>query len=364
MITKDKGAELSFYINDEIELSKKMSLAVGLRQTFYSQLGAGNVYDYAPGQAKTAESIIDTVSYKNGQVIKTYNGLEPRLALNYIPEEGTSIKLSYNRLFQYLQLISNTSASTPVDVWQVSTKYIQPERSDNFSLGYFKNINGNDWEASVEVYYKALNNMLDYKDFAVLFQNPHIETELLSGIGKSYGAEFYVKKNKGLLTGSLSYTYARTFRQTIGTYPSEAINSGNWYPAGFDKPNTVNLSFNWQFRKTQSLAVFFTYSTGRPVTAATSDYLIGQNGLFPNFSDRNDYRVADYHRLDVSYTIARGEVRTKRYKSSLTFSVYNVYGRQNPFSVYFVQTRNQPIQAYQLAILGTPFPSVTYNFHF
>ena len=363
-VAKDKGDELSVYINDEIEITKKLSIAAGLRQTVYRQLGPATVNTYAPNSPLDTSSITGSTSYTNGQTIQSYNGLEPRIALNYIVEEGTSIKLSYNRLFQYIHLISNTAASTPVDVWQVSTKYIPPQKSDNFSLGYFKNINGNDWETSVEVYYKLLDNLLEYKDFASLLRNSHIETELLSGIGRSYGAEFYVKKNKGLLTGSLSYSYARTLRKTQGPYPEETINSGNWYPANFDKPNTVNLSFNWQFRKTQSFAVFFTYSTGRPITAASSDYLIGTDGLFPNFSNRNNFRVADYHRLDVSYTIARGEVRTKRYKSSLTFSIYNVYGRQNPFSVFFKQFRDQPLKTYQLAILGTPFPSVTYNFHF
>lgn len=278
---------------------------------------------------------------------------------------NTSVKLSYNRLFQFVHLISNTAAATPVDLWQVSNSFVKPQRADNFSIGYFKNFDDNKWEASVEIYYKKLENLVEYKDFAQLLRNPHLETELVEAEGQAYGGEFFVRRNVGEFTGSLSYAYSRTLRRTATPqYPDEKINNGAWFPSNFDKPHTVNIVGNWQFRKTQALAFNFTFSSGRPVTAPVSNYFIGDGGVFLNFSDRNQYRIPDYHRLDISYTITRSAVRTKRYKSSLTFSVYNIYARRNAFSVFFKRNLNEPSQAYQLSVLGTALPAVTYNFQF
>ncbi len=360
---KSKGQETAFYANDDIEISDWLSASVGVRQSLYRSFGEAVVYKYTEGVSRQASNIIDSTVYGSGQTIKTYNGFEPRLSLAFILNKETSIKASYNRLYQYLHLISNTASSTPVDIWQLSNNYVSPQKADNFSLGYFKNFKDNAWETSLEVYYKTLENLVEYKDFAKLLRNNHIETEFLPAKGLAYGAELSVKRNKGILTGYFSYAYNRSLRQASGVNEDEVINAGNWFPSNFDKPHNLNLVLNWQVRKTMALSINFTYASGRPVTAPTSNFFFG-NGVFLNYSDRNAYRIPDYHRMDVSYTFTRGAVRTSRYKSSFTLSIYNVYARRNAFSVFFRRDINKASSAYQLAILGSALPAITYNFQF
>ncbi len=363
-VEKSSGQELSFFVNDEMEIAPWLGISAGLRQTFYRQTGPATVYCYAPNQSPMVNSIVDTAVYASGSVVKSYNGLEPRLAFNFILNKATSVKLSYNRLYQYIHLLSNTAASAPADVWQVSTLYIPPQRSDNYSLGVYRNFNNNEYETSIEGYYRNIDHVAEYKDFANLLLNPHIETEIAPARAKTYGVETYLRKSYGEITGSVSYTYARSLRQTIGLYPDQTINKGAWFPANFDKPHQANINFNWQIRKVFSFAAYFTYSTGRPITVPIGDYPLGTGGVFYNYGDRNTYRIPDYHRLDLSFTLSRGEIRTSRYQSSWTFSVYNVYGRKNPFSFYFTQTRDEPLRGYQLSVLGSPVPAITYNFHY
>jgi hypothetical protein len=360
------GQEIALYANDEFELSKQLSLSVGLRQTFYQQIGKGRVYQYVANQPRIVENIIDSTVYADGATMQTYGGFEPRLSLSYTLNADASLKVSYNRLYQFVQLLSNTSAATPVDIWQVSNTFVKPQSADNFSLGYFANFQQKAWETSLEVYYKKIDNLVEYKDFAQLLRNPHIETELLNAEGRAYGAELYLKRNKGDLTGWCSYAYSRTFRRAQGSATEPSINDGAWYPANFDKPHNLNIALNWLFRKTQSLAVNFTYSTGRPLTAPIGSYNLGNTnqGVYFDYALRNTDRIGDYHRLDVSYTITRGAVRVKRYKSSLTFAVYNLYGRRNPFSIFFKRIENDLNTAFQLSVLGSALPSVSYNFQF
>ena len=263
---------------------------------------------------------------------------------------------------QYIQLISNTTAPTPVDLWQLSNQYLPPQVADNFSLGYFWNLKDNTWETSAEVFYKSMDNLIEYKNFAQLYQNKHLETELLPARGKAYGGELFIRKLKGLWTGWLSYTYSRSFVKVLSNFASEQINQGNWYPSNYDKPNNVNLVLNKKMPHHGALSFIVNYASGRPMTAIETSYIV--NGVVLQvYSNRNRYRIPDYFRIDFSVTI--GNVINKL-DDSLTFSLYNLLGRQNAYSIFY--ERPSPDYAipkpYKLSVLGSAFPSFTYNFSF
>ncbi len=363
-IEQSRGDEAAIYINDEFSIGKKFNLAIGFRFNMYRNIGAEQVNQYLPGMARTKENLIQTVTYAKGETIKSYQGAEPRLSVAYVLTSNKSIKLAYNRLTQFIHLVSNTAAATPVDLWQLSNTHVQPQLADNLSLGYFNNLNNNEWETSLEVYFKQLDRLLEYKDFAKLLRNPSIETELFPVKGKSYGAEFSIKRSKNNPTGYISYTWSRSLRKSPGLFPDEIINNGNWYASNFDKPHNLNVVFDVQIRKTMFLSANFVYASGRPQTAPIADFYLGDGGVFLNYSQRNSLRIPDYHRLDVSFTVTRGAIRTSKNKGSLTLAVYNLYARKNAFSVFYRRTPNHPLVGYKLAVLGAALPSLTYNFQF
>ena len=360
-VEKDRGREFGFYANEEYNISKTFSIAAGLRYSFYQYLGADTVYSYQPGAVRSVSTITDTSYYAKNHVIKTYAGFEPRISARLSLSDESSIKISYNRMRQYIHLISNSTAPTPIDLWQVSNLYIMPQIADNYSIGYFRNTKDNMFELSGEVFYKTTANLVEYKDFAQLLLNRHLETELLQGKGKAYGVEFFAKKNSGAWTGWISYTYLRSFIKVDGAHPEEQVNQGNWYPTNYDKPNTINVTANHKLGKNARFATNFTYSTGRPTSALVANYLAGSVAI-PVYSDRNQYRIPDYWRLDVSITI--NNVFNK-IEDNLTFSVYNLLARRNAYSVFYQQPAGAPVpQGYKLAILGSALPSITYNFSF
>ncbi len=360
-VEKDRGREIGFYINEEFNITPKISVATGLRYSLFQNVGADTVYAYQAGAVKTTNSITDTTYYGAGQVIKTYSGWEPRISARFsLPRDG-SIKISYNRMRQYIQLISNGTAPTPIDLWQVSNPHISPQIADNYSIGYFKNFNDNMYEFSAETFYKETQNLVEYKDFAQLFLNRHQETELLQGKGRAYGIEFFAKKNAGGWTGWISYTYMRSFIQVNGAHREEQVNRGNWYPTNYDKPHTLNLTANHKLGKNARFAGNFTYSTGRPTSALVANYAAGSVAI-PVYSDRNEYRIPDYWRLDVSITINNV---INKLDDNLTFSIYNLVGRRNAYSIYYQQPVGSDVpQGYKLSILGSALPSITYNFSF
>ncbi len=360
-VEKDRGREFGFYANEEYTISKKFSIAAGLRYSFYQYLGADTVYSYQPGAVRSVATITDTSYYAKDHVIKTYAGFEPRISGRFSLSDESSIKMSYNRMRQYIHLISNSTAPTPIDLWQVSNLYIMPQVADNYSIGYFRNTKDNMFELSGEVFYKTTANLVEYKDFAQLLLNRHLETELLQGKGKAYGIELFAKKNSGGWTGWISYTYLRSFIKVDGAHPEEQVNQGNWYPTNYDKPNTFNVTANHKLGKNARFATNFTYSTGRPTSALVANYLAGSVAV-PVYSERNQYRIPDYWRLDVSITI--NNVFNK-IDDNLTFSVYNLLGRRNAYSIYYQQPAGAPVpQGYRLSILGSALPSITYNFSF
>lgn len=360
-VEKDSGHELAFFANEEFTLSPVISFTAGLRYSMYRNIGADTVYSYQPGQVKSVTTLQDTTYYGNNQNIQTYQGWEPRLSARISLTEDKSIKISYNRMRQYIQLISNGTAPTPIDLWQVCNPHLQPQIADNYAIGYFQNARDNMFELSGEVFYKSTSNLVEYKDFAQLLLNRHLETELLQGRGKSYGLELYAKKNSGGWTGWVSYTFLRSFIQVNGIHPEEQVNQGNWYPTNYDKPHTVNITANHKLGKNMRFATNFTYSTGRPTSALESNYRAGSVAI-PIYSERNQYRIPDYWRLDISITL---NSVLKKVDDNLTFSVYNLLGRRNAYSIYYQQPAGDPIpQGYKLSILGSALPSLTYNLTF
>lgn len=358
----DRSIETSIYLNHEREIWPGASLMLGVRYANFNNIGPTEVFQYAENEPRTDGSIVDTLRYNSGEVVQSYGGFEPRVALKIGLPDNSSLKLGYNRMRQYIHLISNTAAVTPIDVWKLSNNYLQPQTSDQFGLGYFKNFNNNTIETSIEVYYKQMQNILDYKDGASLLLNSAIESDLLPGIGRAYGVEMMVNKTMGRLTGWLSYTYSRSLLQVDGEFPEEKINGGEWYPANFDKPHDFTLSGVYRLNKRISIGANFTYSTGRPVTYPTGLYNY-QGFLVIKYSDRNQFRIPDYHRLDLSLTIEGSHKKNKKWHGSYTFSVYNVYSRNNAYSVFIRPSGFVP-QAYQLSIMAVAFPSFTYNFRF
>jgi hypothetical protein len=357
----DYGREWGFFAEDNFTI-EKFKFIVGLRYSHFNKLGPYTTYTYAQGRTKSPQSIQETKVFGEGEMITSYGGLEPRFSMNYEVTEAQSFKLGFQRTRQYMHLIANNAAVVPTDIYKLSNQHLQPQIGDQFSLGYFRDDENGLFETSIEIYYKNIQHSIDYKEGANLLLNEYLETELVSGLGYSYGAELSISKTSGDLSGRLSYTYARSFFQADGRFPEENINNGDPYPAYFDKPHDLTSIITYQLSDDWSLGANFTYSTGRPVSIPISKYDVGSIAV-AEFSERNQYRIPDYHRLDLSLNFDPHN-SNKKVKSSWTIGLYNVYGRKNPFSVFFRDQNGAPPQAYQLAILGIPFPSVTYNFSF
>jgi len=355
----EKAVESALYLGDDFSINKWVSLTYGLRFSYWNNKGPGDVYIYNSELPKSEETVTDTLSFGKNESIAKYSGLEPRVAINYRLGIANSLKLGYTRSRQYLHLLSNTTAVTPTDQWQVSNHHIKPQVGDQISIGYFHNLKNNTYKLSAEGYYKTVSNRLDYKPGAEVLLNELIETDILPGKGLSYGIELMARKDKGRLTGWLGYTYSRSLIRIDSKYEDETINEGDYYPTNFDKPNDISTFVSYKIENHISLGATFTYSTGRPVTIPTSKYQVENFLSVIQYSGRNQYRIPDYHRLDLSLTIENLSNRDK-YQGSWVITIFNVYARKNAYSVFF----NQYGFAKKLSVLGTIFPSVTYNFKF
>ncbi len=372
-VEKEQGNEYGVFVNDDINITKDLGISLGLRYSMFENRGPYDVFQYTDGAQPLLANIIDTVSYAKGDVISKYAGFEPRIGLRYTVDERTSIKLSLNRTRQYIHTLSNSTAATPTDILQLSNTYLKPLISNNASIGYFKNFKDNAWETSLEVYLRDIDNLLDYKDFVDLLLNNHLETDLIAGKGRAYGMELYIKKNKGPMTGWLSYTLSRTEVQIEGENPDEVINDGKWYPANFDRTHNFSWVSTVQLRGTSSFNWNVVYSTGRPINGIVTNYRIGST-VVPHFSDRNQFRIPDYFRIDLSFTFGRDilkkELRDKlegrNYLGTLTIGIYNVLSRKNAFSVFFKRPEDLGLipRPHRLTVLGAAFPNITYNFRF
>lgn len=355
-LEEEKGLEAAVFANAEWEITPSLLITGGIRFSLFQATGPATVYQYSDPLNPTEGTIIGTEEQTG--TLATYSTPEPRVSARLKLTESASIKAGYSRTSQYFNQIFNSDSPTPTSQWQLSNAYIQPNKSNNYSIGVFKNLEDNNWETSVEVYYRDIDRLFDYRDFARLVANDHIETELLPGIGQAYGAEVSIKKKQGILNGWLSYTYAKTERKVLG------INNGDWYPSNFDKPHDVSFILNYNPNQRHTISVNFNYSTGRPTTPPIGNFETSSGLVVPIYSDRNQIRIPDYHRLDIAYTIGRGYKKNAKFRTSWTLSVYNVYGRKNAFSVYFTQGAFQRAQANRLAVLGAAFPSLTFNFEF
>lgn len=369
-VEKDHGHELAFYLGSEIDVTSAILLSLGVRHTTYQQLGPAVVNEYEPGVSKSTSTIIGSTEYSSGEKIVQYSGFEPRLSSRFSINDKSSVKLSYNRTRQYIHQLSNTMSPTPADIWQVSTTHIPPQKAHNYSIGYYRNFDKPELETSLELYYRDIDDIVEYNNFAELFMNPNIETELLAGKGQAYGAEFSVRKNRGTWTGWLSYTYGRIFVKADNSETGNQINNGDWFPASYDQPNQVNLTTIRDLGEESAFSMQFTWRSGRPITALSSNYVDGSTTV-PVYSDRNEYRIPDYIRLDISFTIAENIWKAwdpdpnNRIESTANFTLYNVLGRKNAFSVFYQRPENSSVpQAYKLSVLGAVIPSFTYNISF
>lgn len=360
---KQKSLENALYLGDGVTVKEKYYLEGGVRFSMFTAYGPAKVNIYEEGLPKSSASQIDMIEYGNGEKIKTFTGLEPRLSLRYTINQNSSIKAGYNRIYQYLHLVSNTTAITPVDIWQPSNFYFKPQVADQVSIGYFKNFKEKTYEAFIEVYHKSINNILDFKDGADLILNDQLETDLLQGKGEAYGVETSIAKNLGRLTGSINYTYSRSLRTINGPYPEERINNGSTYSSNFDQPHIINLVWKYNISRRYFFTGNFTYHSGRPVTTPLSGFLV-DNIKVASFSERNQYRIPDYHRLDIAFVLEGNHKRKKFWDGTWTLSFYNLYARRNPYTVFFEDDGNGFLRPYQLSIIGTIVPSLSYSFKF
>ncbi len=360
-IADEKALESAFFLSDAISLSDNLHIDAGIRLSMFSKFGPGIVRNYQPGAPLSESTVVDSVQYGSGKVMKNFVGPEPRLSLTYIFSPQSSFKVGYNRMYQYIHLISNSVAINPIDIWQTSNQFFQPQIGDQVSAGFFQNLNTGMFELSLEGFYKKVNNILDFKDGADLVLNPHLETALLAGRGRSYGVEFSANKTRGRLSGSLNYTYSRSFRQVKNAYEGTTINDGKEFASNFDQPHVINLNWKYGLSRRFAFTGNFTYHSGRPITVPVS-YAVIDHTPIVTFSDRNQYRVPAYHRLDVALVIEGNHKRKKFWDGTWTISLYNAYGRKNVYSVFYKEGSNGMQQAYKLSIIGTVLPSISYRF--
>lgn len=350
-ISKRKAIEWAGYVSNAQQISDKLKIYYGLRLALFSNVGPGEFYEFGENNQLSHTEKIDDF-----QFVKTQGGLEPRLGINYMLNQKNSIKASYNRIYQFLHLLSNSTTTTPTDLWLPSSNNVKPQMADQVSAGYFRNFKDNEYESSVEVYYKDLKNQIDYRNGAELVFNSTVEAELVFGRGWAYGAEFFFKRNFGRLNGWVSYTWSRTMRQFA------EINNGNAYPARQDRIHDLSLVGMFDITKKLNFSATWVYYTGNAVTFPGGKYVIDGQTL-GYYTERNGYRMPPYHRLDLALTWQRK--KTEKFESSWNFSVYNAYGRENAYFIQFRQNEDNPeiTEAVQFAIFKA-IPSVSYKFKF
>lgn len=365
-LEKNHALEYALYVSNDQKITERVTMQYGLRYTIFQNNGA-RIFLYRDGRIDK-KNITDTLDLNFNEVDKTYAGLEPRFGMRYVLTENTSVKLSYNRTYQFMHMLSNSAAPLPITMWVPSSRYIAPQTSDQVAAGVFKNFFDDKIEASIEGYYKWLNNTIDFKDNAQLLLNPTIEAEVLRGKGWSYGAEFFIKKGVGKTQANLGYTLSWTQLQIPG------INNGNPYFASWDRRHNINLGVSHDFNDRWSFGANWTYGSGRPITLPAAKYYFEYSSAL-YFSERNGERTPAFHRLDLSVNLKSKKVVGRKWEGMWNFSLYNAYNRKNPFSVTTtnivvqdpndakrtIATNNKKII---MLWLFPAIPSVTYTFSF
>ena len=359
---KERGVENALYISDEFKVLPDLSLLLGMRYSHYSQIGPEQVRNYEAGEPRNDNSFTDITSYGPGELVKSYGGFEPRAAVNYKVGLNTSIKASYNRLRQYIFLLSNTIALAPNDQWKLTDSHIRPPVSDQLSVGFYHDVRDPSLNISVELYKKWVNNVVEYKDGADFISGEPLEMKILQGNQETEGIELMVRKNSGNLTGWVSYTLSRSMVEVNGPFDEQTINDGIPYPSNFDRPHSFNLVSNLQVSRRVSFSSNIVYSTGRPVTLPVSAYY-NEGRPYLLYSSRNAYRIPDYFRIDLSVNL-EGNLKFKKIAHSYwMLNVYNLTGRHNAYSVFY-EVENGEIQGKQLSIFARPIVTLSWNFKF
>ncbi|MBC7914328.1 MAG: TonB-dependent receptor, partial [Pyrinomonadaceae bacterium] len=356
----ERAADYTVYADNELSLSDKFSIEYGLRYSIFQSIGKGTstVYDYI-GKAGEEKQPINPQNFKNWETIKVYHNLQPRLSLKYQTGENSSVKASYSRTAQNLHLVSNTISSSPLDIWTPSSYAIKPELADQVSTGYFQNFKNNKYEASAEVYYRNLQNQLDFINNAQTLLNSNLPGSMVFGKGRTYGAEFLIRKNEGRFNGWLSYTLSRAERKT------ELF--ADYYPVRHDKTHALSLVGMYELKPRIHLSGTYSYASGTPTTLPDSRF--EYDGIPVQYNSthlRNNYRIPDFHRLDLAATFKNKIKPGRKYTSEWVVSMYNATNRKNPFSVYLRQNEKNPsqLEAVSLSIFGTVIPSLTWNYKF
>ena len=361
-LQREKAMESAVYIDYERQLTEKLSVSAGLRYSMFNALGPRDVNHYAAGELPSERTLLDT-RYESG-IIKTYHAPEVRLSARYAIKENLSLKAGFNTMHQYIHKVSNTSIMSPTDIWKLSDLNIKPQNGWQVAAGIYHETPNKDYEFSAEVYYKHINDYLNYRSSAVLLMNHHLETDVISTTGKAYGIELQVKKPTGKLNGWVSYTYARSLLRQDDKRVAMPLNNGDWYSTEYDRPHEVKAVVNFKFTERYSLSSNFNYATGRPTTLPAGKYYDARNRKFmPYYSERNTYRIPDYMRLDLAFNIEPTHKLTSFLHTSFSFGVYNALARKNAYNVYYV-TEGEEIKGYKLSVFGTAIPFVSINIRF
>ncbi|MFZ2905092.1 MAG: TonB-dependent receptor [Cyclobacteriaceae bacterium] len=355
----------ALYFSNKQRVGDHIILDYGLRLSIFQNVGEGDVYVYDDPQDNTTITRTDTLHYDAFETIKTYVNAEPRLALLYVLRADQSIKVSYNRMVQNTHLISSGTVPIPFNTWNPSGYYLKPQLADQVAVGYFRNLKENQYEASIEAYYKDMENVTDFADNAAIFFNEDLSTEFRQGKSWSYGAELMINKKEGKLTGMVSYTWSKTMRDIPG------VNQGEVFKANYDRRNVVNVNAVYDLNDSWTFGANFSYSTGRPITLPAGKYEF--DGYNPDvITERNGYLLPAYHRMDVSATFSPRKNKNRKWQGHWVFSVYNVYNKQNPFTIYTRTKQDEDGNVIgdgtqkeaRLVYLFPILPSITYNFKF
>lgn len=350
ILSERYALEVGAYIQNEMKIGSRLNIMYGLRYSGFNLMGSGNAYDFDDKGNK-----IDERSYDSGESIVYHHGLEPRISMSYILSESNSIKLGYNRNYQYMHQLSNATSSSPTDNWVPSSNNVKPQVADQIAIGYYQNLKRNMYRISGEVYYKYMANQIDYRNGAQLILNDEVEGDLVYGIGKAYGLELQVEKKKGKFTGWLSYTLSRSLRQF------DDVNDGKEFSARQDRIHDISIVAMYKVNNAIALSASWIYYTGDAITFPSGKYEVAGTTI-PFYTERNGYRMPDYHRMDIGFTWYMKE--RKKFEHNLNVSIYNLYARENAYTITFEDnpdnlSENQAIQTTLFKLV----PSITYNFN-
>ena len=362
-LQKEKALEAALYLNEEWEITPQLTASIGARYSLFNAFGKRTFNTYKDGELPSILNITGTES-RDGN-LKTYHAPEFRLGLRYAFTDNFSVKAGFNTMQQYIHKVSNTMTMSPTDTWKLSDMFIEPQKGIQYSLGFYKNLMDDQLEASIEGYYKTMDNYLDYRSGAQLLMNDHLETEVLPTEGRAYGVEFMLKRPKGKFNGWFSYTYSKTELRQSDARIARPANKGEWYPAEYDKPHDIKLVGNYQITQRYSASLNVDYSTGRPQTMPVSQYYsntIGATSFV--FSERNGVRIPDYFRMDLSFNIKPTHRLNAKAYTFFTIGVYNLTGRKNVYSIYFKNEGEEGMKGYRMSIFGAPIPYASFNVKF